>query len=457
MSVANPQDSRLRRLLYLQRWAIWEQPARTMTAVLAVEGFAAAAAVVLGLGTDHAAELPRRLDELSAALGPTTTTSVALTVAAVAHTEIVRAVERSRRAISVSHGLSFLAVWTLAAPLLLPVAQTAVVIVIAYAHSWWRSWRVRTPLYRTVFTASTVLLAACAAIATRVLLTPLVGAIGAVPIVAAALLVYTIVNQALVVVVVRIANPEISWSTLLGSGEENMLELATLCLGALTAAAVTASPVLIVAVLGPLVLLQRAALVRQLRVTAESDPKTGLLTPAAWHTRAERLLAGAGQEHSRLPRLRRRASDAHDRVRGVLMCDLDRFKRVNDRYGHLAGDHALRAVATVLRSVGGPDDLIARFGGEEFLVLLVGGPAGSAQPVLEVAELIRCRVAALRVEVPTVDGPLTLGPLTVSIGAVELDVRPAARVGPLAELIQAADSAMYSAKRAGRDQVRAAR
>ena len=78
-----------------------------------------------------------------------------------------------------------------------------------------------------------------------------------------------------------------------------------------------------------MLLLHRAVLVRHLEQAANTDHKTGLLTAAAWHTRAERELAPA-----RAP-----APSA------VLVIDLDHFKEVNDRHGHLAGDHVLVAVA----------------------------------------------------------------------------------------------------------------
>lgn len=117
----------------------------------------------------------------------------------------------------------------------------------------------------------------------------------------------------------------------------------------------------------------------------------------------------------------------------ILMLDLDDFKQVNDRFGHTAGDDVLRAVARSigdsLRSI----DLPARLGGEEFLVVL---PETGIQGALVVAERIRESVA-------------THANVTVSIGAVELD--PQFPDEP--SLIQAADRALYSAKRAGKNRV----
>ena len=115
-------------------------------------------------------------------------------------------------------------------------------------------------------------------------------------------------------------------------------------------------------VLPPVLVLHRAVLVHQLAEAARTDLKTGLLNAAAWHTQAERALS------------RNRRDDS---PRGVLVLDLDHFKRVNDTYGHLAGDNVLVAVADALRGEVRDRDLVGRFGGEEFVVLLAALPGGA--------------------------------------------------------------------------------
>jgi len=183
--------------------------------------------------------------------------------------------------------------------------------------------------------------------------------------------------------------------------------------------------------------------VRHLEHAADTDHKTGLLTAAAWHTRAERVLARPATAPS-----------------AVLVIDLDHFKRINDRHGHIAGDNVLVAVAAGLRAEVREHDLVGRFGGEEFVVLLAGAdvadsdPSGGAEGanVLAIAERMRAGVAALRVEIPTPDGPLTVTGLTASIGAA-IHPRHGADVGAL---MHAADAALYAAKRAGRNTVRLA-
>ena len=136
---------------------------------------------------------------------------------------------------------------------------------------------------------------------------------------------------------------------------------------------------------------------------------------------------------------RRRAGDSF----GVLMIDIDHFKRLNDRYGHASGDSVLRAVGERISAAIRATDTPARYGGEEFAVVL--RRANQAQAV-EVAERIRQAIRAIP------PGELKLRePVTVSIGVA---VSESAEVG-LPNLLEAADQALYRAKREGRDSDRA--
>ena len=123
----------------------------------------------------------------------------------------------------------------------------------------------------------------------------------------------------------------------------------------------------------------------------------------------------------------------------LLMLDLDRFKQVNDRFGHVAGDQAIRDAGAQLRAALPSDTVAARLGGEEFAVLLSGSDAASAGSV---AEQLRAAVAAR---------PLRLGghvvPITVSVG-VALGIAPLPSLRPL---FLRADEALYQAKAAGRN------
>jgi diguanylate cyclase (GGDEF)-like protein len=122
----------------------------------------------------------------------------------------------------------------------------------------------------------------------------------------------------------------------------------------------------------------------------------------------------------------------------LLLIDVDRFKEVNDQYGHDAGDEALRTVGNVIRAGTRGIDVGARIGGDEFAVIL---PETSLARGLEVAERLRAAIAAL--EIPAAAS------VTASLGLAEL---PACAAGG-DELRAAADAALYEAKRGGRDRV----
>jgi len=136
---------------------------------------------------------------------------------------------------------------------------------------------------------------------------------------------------------------------------------------------------------------------------------------------------------------RRRSGDAV----GILMVDIDKFKVLNDTHGHATGDEVLRAVAGAIVSAVREDDVPARFGGEEFVVLLRNPDPGVA---VEVGERIRHAVRGLDL------GRFGVRGVSVSVG-VAVATGPDE---PIEELIETADQALYRAKRAGRDRVVAA-
>lgn len=132
-----------------------------------------------------------------------------------------------------------------------------------------------------------------------------------------------------------------------------------------------------------------------------------------------------------------------DQPLAIAMLDVDHFKTVNDRYGHDVGDDVLAEVAVRLRAAIRADDLLVRYGGEEFLVVLPRADAGKGW---EVAERMRARVAGTRIEV----GATSLD-IAASVGVAQL------RAGESAgELIRRADGALYAAKARGRNRVEVA-
>ena len=127
---------------------------------------------------------------------------------------------------------------------------------------------------------------------------------------------------------------------------------------------------------------------------------------------------------------------------GVMMIDIDHFKRVNDASGHAAGDAVLRAVGQYVLSLTRGEDILCRYGGEEFVLVMAHA---SPRAVWERAEALREGVQGLKVE----HGNLQLGPVTVSIGIAML---PDQGEDGQSVLI-AADAALYVAKRSGRNRV----
>jgi diguanylate cyclase (GGDEF)-like protein len=163
-----------------------------------------------------------------------------------------------------------------------------------------------------------------------------------------------------------------------------------------------------------------------LRGQANTDGRTGLTNSRAFDEALERLLANR--------------ADAEQVA--VLMLDLDHFKEFNDRYGHPAGDEALRAFAHLLASSVRENDVAARYGGEEFAVFLPGLRADAAA---DVAERIRERTESTIIPL----GPGLTGHLTVSVGVAVAPEDGVQRV----MLLRAADDALYRAKLAGRNRV----
>ena len=140
-----------------------------------------------------------------------------------------------------------------------------------------------------------------------------------------------------------------------------------------------------------------------------------------------------------------RRSERDGLVACLLMIDVDHFKKINDEFGHLAGDRVLVAVGESIRRPLRPNDLVARYGGEEFSVLL---PETALQHAVAIAERLRARISEID---PGKTDDQQLPPVSVSIGIAEFKSGDS-----LEDLIAAADAAMYAAKHDGRNCVRIA-
>lgn len=164
-----------------------------------------------------------------------------------------------------------------------------------------------------------------------------------------------------------------------------------------------------------------------LRDKACRDSLTGLLNH-------EEILATLGKELAR--------ADRHGQHVGVIMADIDHFKRVNDTHGHLAGDAVLRLCAGRMKTLLRFYDAIGRYGGEEFLVVL---PDCSQDLAIALAERLRAAIGDAAMDTPEGMIPITLS-LGVTVSSREEGTDADA-------LVRSADAALYGAKGKGRDQV----
>jgi len=169
----------------------------------------------------------------------------------------------------------------------------------------------------------------------------------------------------------------------------------------------------------------------EIAIGALQDPLTGLYNRRHLEDRLASELSGARR---------------HGRALSVLLVDVDHFKSVNDRLGHLAGDEALRMLAVALRGAVRREDVLARFGGEEFLVLARETGLEGARVL---GERIRAAVESARLRFEGHELALTVSVgVCVSEGDAPYEPGRSER-----ELIEAADRAMYEAKRQGRNRV----
>jgi diguanylate cyclase (GGDEF)-like protein len=207
------------------------------------------------------------------------------------------------------------------------------------------------------------------------------------------------------------------------------LDLAMALTGACLLVLWTDAPALALLAAGPILLVMGAMRVPDLEHRSRTDPKTGLFNVA--HFRQE--LGDA------LEAARRRGLPV-----SLIMVDLDHLRVVNNRFGHLTGDRVIAAFGSLLAEAAADTGLAARFGGEEFCLLLPGISAAEARAR---ADVLRARFAALPIEVG--DGQQAFC-ATASFGVASF---PAHGDVPEA-LLEAADAALYDAKLGGRDRVR---
>jgi diguanylate cyclase (GGDEF)-like protein len=169
--------------------------------------------------------------------------------------------------------------------------------------------------------------------------------------------------------------------------------------------------------------LDNAQIRARLEHQAQTDPLTGLYNHRAFHERLRRALANASRSHEAV---------------SVLMLDIDDFKRVNDIYGHGAGDEILRSLADTLKDAVRSSDIVYRLGGEEFAIVIVSRAIENAE---QLAHRLVERVASVEFE--------PAGRITISVGLAR---GPEHAMNPR-ELIACAEAAMMTAKARGKNQI----
>ncbi len=403
----------------VRRWPLWSLPPLARGYVIATATAAALAAAVAAAHTSwHPLQVPA---------------FVLLLACAGAMIEATRDVKLARDTLT----RDLQEVWYVSIALLLPPVYVLLAPIPLVAM---KQWRVRRNLvHRRVFSVASNSLGYGAASVEYHAVRPLLdghlspglhdaGLLAA--IVAAAITGY-LVNAWLVVGAVKLTSPTARIRALMFTRETITTDGVVTCLASIIAFACSFTLAALIVAL-PVVLMQKRFLMHsQLVAEARTDAKTGLLNAATWH---------------------REAATELSRIRGywsptsLAIIDIDHFKLVNDTHGHLAGDRVLRVVADRFRSQLRDGDLIGRFGGEEFAILL---PNTSGTEAGRVAERLRGHVGGEQIVVS--DGrEAQIGVcVTVSVGVAEL----AHTRQDLDELLAVADAALYQAKAAGRDQI----
>jgi diguanylate cyclase (GGDEF)-like protein len=408
-----------RRLLRVRGWPLWSLPRPLLAFVLAVIG-----ADMAWIGVSAATF---RFHDGDALLFG------ALLACGAATVELTR---RASEPVGVAKDVY--AVWELPMVILLPPLYALLIPAIRFALTQWRVRRAA--VYRRVFSAAAISVAyGCGAAVYRGLVPAggdtraylwshtamWLGAAGACAVT------QWVVNQALVLTAAKSADPSTRILQAVFGKEALHNDGTELCAAILVTLGLVISALTLIIALPLATLLQRSFRHAQLLNEARADSKTGLLNAATWEREAGGEVARAVRTGTPL---------------AVALLDLDRFKVINDTYGHLVGDQVLRQIASTMTEVLRDYDLAGRFGGEEFVMLL---PQTRAVDALRIAERVRAHISQL---------PIYAGggadaervPVTVSIGVAALD---AGSRRELTELLAAADAALYRAKASGRDQV----
>ena len=236
-------------------------------------------------------------------------------------------------------------------------------------------------------------------------------------------------HQVLIMGGIKLSNPAIRVIPQELNREALVADFTEFDLGVLITIVVAVNAVLAIFAVPTVLLVRRFMMHGQLLAQSRIDTKTGLLNASTWEREAATEIARAVRTGVPL---------------ALALVDIDHFKLVNDTYGHLVGDKALRAVTDALRSQLRAYDLAGRFGGEEFAILL---PHTREVDALTVAERLRVYIADLSIPVRDNDEAGPLVKVTISVGVASLN----GESRELTDMLAAADAALYYAKETGRN------
>jgi len=405
-------------ILAVRDWQLWTLPRWLVCFVLAVM---AAYAVAIAVAASATSLHPRDLMLFGLLLA-----------CSAASVELTRRAGENAGLIKDVYG-----VWELPIALLLPPVFALITPIFRIALV---QWRIRRTLpHRRAFSAASVGLSLGAASVTFHALTgtlhanapeSLGPALAWTLLAVLAALVDSGMNKLLIGIVVKGSDPSAQVVRSLFRREPLYNDLTEVCIGVVIAYGAMTNPLVAVFALPFVTLLQRSLRHDQLVHASRIDGKTGLLNATTWEREAATQVARAARTRTPL---------------AVALVDIDHFKTVNDTYGHLVGDRALKEIGDAFKLLLRDYDLVGRFGGEEFVLLL---PQTREHDAYRIAERVRTYIAGAPVR--AADGP-GADPVrvTVSIGVAALD----SYHRDLTELLAAADVALYRAKQAGRNQV----
>ena len=329
-------------------------------------------------------------------------------------------------------------VWYLAIAITLPPWYALAAPIPLAMHKLWRTRRML--VYRRVFSHAAIGLAyGLASVTFHALPASVIGtfpgtgrhALYWVGAVAACGLIGAAVDYCLILVAIRLSDPDARMRDLVGSRESLTADLLELSLAVALTLVVAINPVLMALALPTVMLCRRYLMQAQLLAQARIDAKTGLLNAGTWQREASAEFHRAVRSDAPL---------------ALVMVDIDHFSSVNETAGLEAGDRVLQGIArTVTQNLQG-SGLVGRFGGEQFAILL---PQTGLTEARRIAERLRDHIAGEPIAIEDGSHAGFVFRLTVSIGIAILDRSRHA----LAELIGAADKALTEAKATGRNKV----